>query len=69
MMALKLSRITNSVQLDSMTDLIGYTEGLWNFKQEELDYLHKQYCVCGGRKDVPKHNLVLTDETGTKTSK
>lgn len=31
LMALKLSRIANSPELDSLTDLCGYTEGLWNF--------------------------------------
>jgi hypothetical protein len=31
LMALKLARISNSNKLDSYTDLIGYTEGLWNF--------------------------------------
>jgi len=33
LIALKLSRISHSIEIDSMTDLIGYTEGLWNFKQ------------------------------------
>jgi hypothetical protein len=33
LIALKLSRISHSIELDSMTDLCGYTEGLWNFKQ------------------------------------
>lgn len=31
LMALKLSRIAFSVEFDSMVDLCGYTEGLWNF--------------------------------------
>lgn len=33
LIALKLSRISHSVELDSMTDLCGYVEGLWNYKQ------------------------------------
>jgi hypothetical protein len=35
LIALKLSRISHSIEIDSMTDLIGYTEGLWKFKQGE----------------------------------
>lgn len=35
LMALKLSRLSNSNKLDSFTDLIGYTEGWWNFIQEK----------------------------------
>ena len=35
LMALKLSRISHNIEFDSMTDLIGYTEGLWKFKQGE----------------------------------
>jgi len=31
LMALKLSRIANSAELDSLTDLCGYTEGLFNY--------------------------------------
>jgi hypothetical protein len=31
LIALKLSRISHSIELDSMTDLCGYTEGLWNY--------------------------------------
>ena len=29
LMALKLSRIAHSVELDSLTDLCGYADGLW----------------------------------------
>jgi len=32
LIALKLSRISHSIEIDSMTDLVGYAEGLWNFK-------------------------------------
>lgn len=35
LMALKLSRLAHSAKFDSFVDLIGYTEGLWNFLQEE----------------------------------
>jgi adenylosuccinate synthase len=34
LMALKISRIANSIELDSMTDLCGYVEGLWNYKNK-----------------------------------
>lgn len=32
--ALKMSRLSHSLKLDSFVDAIGYLEGLWNFKQE-----------------------------------
>lgn len=35
LMALKLSRLAHSIKFDSLVDLIGYTEGLWNFIQEK----------------------------------
>jgi hypothetical protein len=34
LIALKISRLANSIELDSATDLCGYVEGLWNYKQE-----------------------------------
>ena len=34
LIALKISRIANSVELDSCTDLCGYVEGLYNYHQE-----------------------------------
>jgi hypothetical protein len=35
LMALKLSRIAHSPELDSLTDLCGYTEGLYNYLNEK----------------------------------
>jgi len=35
LMALKLSRMAYSIQFDSTVDLCGYTEGLWNFINEQ----------------------------------
>lgn len=35
LMALKLSRLSNSAKFDSFVDLIGYTEGWWNYLQQE----------------------------------
>lgn len=35
LMALKISRLSNSIELDSLTDLCGYTDGLWSYKQYE----------------------------------
>ncbi len=34
LIALKLSRIAHSVEFDSVRDLCGYAEGLWNYKNE-----------------------------------
>lgn len=39
MMALKLSRLAHSPKFDSMVDLIGYTEGWWNYIQEHLELI------------------------------
>jgi hypothetical protein len=62
LMALKLSRLAHSPKFDSMVDLIGYTEGWWNYIKEHEQLIHKNHCVCEGRTDVPKHNLILKDE-------
>lgn len=35
LMALKLSRLSHSIKFDSLVDLIGYTEGLWNYLNQE----------------------------------
>lgn len=64
LMALKLSRLAHSPKFDSMVDLIGYTEGWWNYIQEKELEVHKQHCVCEGRSDVPKHNLILKEQYG-----
>lgn len=36
LMALKLSRIANSPELDSLTDLCGYADGLWDFEKDNI---------------------------------
>lgn len=35
LIALKISRLANSIELDSATDLCGYVEGLWNYLKEK----------------------------------
>lgn len=35
LMSLKLSRLAHSAKFDSFVDLIGYTEGWWNYLQEK----------------------------------
>jgi hypothetical protein len=44
LMALKLSRLSHSPKFDSFVDLIGYTEGWWNYLEEKelLDVQQRQ---------------------------
>lgn len=39
LMALKLSRMAHSLEMDSVVDLMGYTEGLWNYSQEHKNQI------------------------------
>ena len=60
LMALKLSRLAHSIKFDSLVDLIGYTEGLWNYLEEvelinlqSTDYQSRGCCGrCNGVDDI-----------------
>jgi hypothetical protein len=43
LIALKLSRLAHSPKFDSLVDLIGYTEGWWNFINEEKQFFDSMF--------------------------